>query len=394
MNPVAVLPQLASHLRVPDRLTPTQMCRALGCPLSALLAATLDAVDRLPPDPRAVLGTVLHKVVEDAAMGRVVLRGTPRESLRLHLDRSLADKEAQLVRTGLERYVPLRSVLRFTEYLRRVNRALQRAEPFVRQGTAPNGDRALFSGPRRAVAEQKFESAALNLAGRVDWWEEHGNEVSVRDLKTGAVWDGGGGIAPHVVFQLRLYGLLAAEARPGKRVRLFVDHEATEELPWGAAEEAETREQVEAIRRELPPGRVIETAHLARVGESCRWCDGRAHCGRYREEAPRLWGTTGLDFVPPQDTAGELAEPILGKEAMTVRLRDLAGRHVTVVGVRNCHGDLPALALNAKLWFFGLEARGSTKDVDGRYRHPTNFRELAMSPSERPAWRLKVLREV
>ena len=393
MSDVARLPWVAGQIRVPNWLTPTQMGRALACPLSAILGSTLETDDRLPPDPRAILGTVLHKVVEDSAMGRVTFQGRPREALRHHLDRLLADQEKRLREIGLGRYVPLRSTQHYTEYLERVNRALRQAESFAREAAPHVAERTALRGQPadRAVPEQKVASESLRLVGRVDWWEEHGDEVKVRDLKTGVVREGDR-IARHVEFQLRLYGLLAVEARPGKRVRLFVDHEGTEELPWGDAEEAETRAQVAAIRRDLPSGQVVDPTAVAQVGEACRWCDVRHHCVRYRTEAPRLWTTTDLGFVPPQDIAGDITEAVLQKDPTTVRLRDLGGRHVTIAALQALHGDFWLLPPTTQLWFFGLEPRGSTKDPDGRYRHPTNFRELAMGPGERPAWRLRVLR--
>ena len=173
MSDVARLPWVAGQIRVPNWLTPTQMGRALACPLSAILGSTLETDDRLPPDPRAILGTVLHKVVEDSAMGRVTFQGRPREALRHHLDRLLADQEKRLREIGLGRYVPLRSTQHYTEYLERVNRALRQAESFAREAAPHVAERTALRGQPadRAVPEQKVASESLRLVG-VDpiWW--------------------------------------------------------------------------------------------------------------------------------------------------------------------------------------------------------------------------------
>jgi hypothetical protein len=108
------------------------------------------------------------------------------------------------------------------------------------------------SAPVRAAsndtgAEKQIANEALRLIGRVDLLEFEDGEVVIRDLKTGNVRDSTGAIAEHIAFQMRPYGLLATKTFPGKRVRLVVEHQQSEELTFTVDDIERTEEQ----RREI-----------------------------------------------------------------------------------------------------------------------------------------------
>ncbi len=324
------LAEPVSRLVVPATLGPTQLARAASCQLSGLLGAVHLASDRLPPDPRAFIGTILHRVVEDSYRGRICGNGTPAELIAGHLASLFRQKGEDLAGGELAHYVPLGDTITYAEYLDRSTRARKRAVDCYREPSPQRGE-----APAEGLAgvERLLVSKSLGVAGRADVVEETATEVVVRDLKTGSVRDRDG-IAPHVAFQLRVYALLAQECRPGKRVRIFVDHAVSEELPWGPTEELAIRGELERIRAALPPGAAVDARQIASVGEACRWCDFRHVCPAFREEAPQLWSTVGLPYVPPQDVAGTLEDaPKARENGVSLRLCDLAGRPVSIVGL-------------------------------------------------------------
>lgn len=380
------LPKPAESVVVPEKLAPTQIARALDCRLAGLLPRAMSADDRLPADPRAILGSVLHKLVDDARQGRVGVEEAAdlNRALANRLDALISMREAELAKGRLAHYVPLRATLTFSEFLDRTTRALTRAKEFLRplapHGRGRNGATASLDG-----VEVQIASEDLGLSGFIDVCHETPEEVLIRDLKTGNVRDARG-IAPHVSMQLGLYALMVHEKRPGKRIRLFVDHAVSEELTWGPAAEAETRAALARVRADLTPG-TKSAMLLARPGSACRWCEARHVCPGYRSAAPTWWGVTGLDFVPPSDIAGTIESSTSASgDTSAVMLRDLAGRHSSVVGITKRLGATAEFRPGMTAWFFGVAPRGSTLDTDRNYSHPRNFREAAMAQGERRAF--------
>jgi RecB family exonuclease len=383
------LPAPVESVDVPPKLGPTQIARAIECRLSGVLPSSLSESERLPPDPRAILGSLLHRLVQDARRGLIPIGdGTDvSKAISSHLERLIAEREAELAKGPLAHYIPLKTALTFSEYLDRTSRATARARAVFRP---PSKSSSFEAADREDQSldgvEVKISSDTLGLKGSMDACRETDDEVEIRDLKTGNARDANG-IAPHVRLQLGLYALIVHEMRPNKRIRLFVDHASTDELPWGAKEEAATRDVLASIRNDIGTGGVRSTRQLARPGSACRWCEARHVCPAYRDIAPAWWSQPGLEFIPPSDIAGTVdAPPIVTGNTVALRLRDLADRFVSVVGVMPRHAALDAWRQGQSAWFFSFAARGSNRDTEGRYSHPANFREAALVRGERLAY--------
>jgi len=330
-------------------------------------------------------------LVELAVKGQLDLAPDSSSAIRETLKRLLDDQDRELAASDLAHYVPLAETVSYPEFLDRRARAIASARNHL---SKPQFSTASRATPPETGAEKSIVSEELRLTGRIDLLEREGNAIVVRDLKTGNVRGPDGSLAPHIVLQLRLYGLLAAKVFPGKRVRLVIEHQQSEELPFDSTEIAHTEQQRALLLERLAPG-AAAAAELATTGAHCGWCDVRHVCPRYRSEAPGLWPVPRTDYPLPLDVWGALSES--PRRSMSgdysLRLRDDGGRHVSIVALDARHGPFEDLLAGERLWFFGLEPRGELRNVANQYGHPTNFRELKTGADERRAYRLGVFQQ-
>jgi RecB family exonuclease len=391
MKPFRELPASIQRIDVPQLFSPTSLGRAFQCRLAGVLAGSGHPQERLPPDPRALLGTVFHRLVELSAMGRLDPAPDRSSAVRNTLDRLLAEKDRALEASDLRHYVPLAKTVTYPEFLDRRARALANASRHFAELPPVSGT---TRAPKGTGAERQMVSEELRLTARMDLVERDGEAIVVRDFKTGNVRDADGSIAGHIRLQMWLYGLLAMKAFPGMHVRLVIEHNQAEDLPFSASEKTQAEGQRERLLDGLRPGQT-DAAGLAAVGEHCRWCDSRHVCLTYRSEAPNLWSTPRIDHPLPLDIWGTLTEKPqrMGAGDHAVHMRDDAGRRAAIVRLHDRHGPLDALVAGDRLWFFGLEPRGDLRNVGGEYSHPVNFRELPTGAGERRAYRLQVFRE-
>lgn len=396
MTPLPTLPPPVTSVEVPAIMSPTALGRALDCSLAAVFASTVPSNDRLPPEPRAILGTVFHRLAELAGRGTLDPAASTQQAARKTLERLIAEREAALASSGFGHMVPLARTLSYPEFLDRRVRAIETA---VRQGSTRWRTQERESTSRPSIgpqlgAERELHDQALRLAGRPDRIDREDDAVVIRDFKTGSVTELGGAVAPHVLLQMRLYGLLARGAFPGQKIRLVVEHQSTDEIPFTdeSAEEAD-QERLRLLER-LPPG-MQDAAGLATIGRHCRWCDARHLCPRYRREAPERWVARTTDYASPLDVWGEVTLPPqrAGAGEFTLRLLDDARRRVAIVALDGGRWAFGEVSSGERVWMFWLEARGEVRNLSNEYAHPTNFRELATGVGERRAYRLKVFRE-
>jgi hypothetical protein len=382
------LPAVVDTVEIPRLLSPTSLSKALECCLSAALTATVRPGERLPPDPKAILGTVFHQLVECAVNGQLDTGPDSSAAIRTTLNRLLCEKERYLASTDLAHYVPLSETITFLEFLDRRARAIANAKRHLasRRPSASAMDVAMPVG-----AERPIVSEPLRLTGRIDLLELENGEVIIRDLKTGNVRDANGAITQHISFQMRLYGLLARAIFPDKRIRLVVEHDQSEEIAFDADEIERADEERRQLLERLPPG-PAEAANLANVGIHCRWCDVRHLCSRYRSEAPRLWSIPRNDYALPLDLWGAIADRPQSSASgeFSLRIRDDAGRQVAIVALDQRHGPWAEMGLGQRLWFFGLQPRGELRNAANQYSQPTNFRELKTAAGEKRAYQLRV----
>lgn len=390
MSGIWVLPACIDSVEVPQVFSPTSLSRASECLLAGVLGIGGEGEKRLPPDPRALLGTIFHRLVELAAKGQLDPRSDASASIRSTLNRLMEEEEQQLRKTDLVHYVPLVKTISYAEFLDRRARATAIAKRYDTRVRSIGGARTDSS---YAGAEKRISCEALRLTGRVDLLESEGGEIIIRDLKTGGVRTPNGNIAGHIAFQMRLYGLLATRAFPGRRIRLIVDHQESEELSFDSSDVERTNQEREKLLEKLPAGKA-KAVQLATVGAHCRWCDVRHLCSAYRTEAPHLWNRPRTDYSLPLDIWGTIAEKPKRNDAgeVSLTLYDNAGRYVAIVALDDRQGSFTEFGSEDGVWFFGLEARGELRNASNQYSHPTNFRELPTMIGERRAYRLRIFR--
>jgi hypothetical protein len=370
-------------VEVPTLLTPTLLSHADDCFLSPLLSRSIDAMARLPADPRAILGTTLHRFIELAAIGQVPFDGDPKRALRNALADCLAEKHRELASQGASHLVPLESTLPFPDYLARLSLALRMAERFLLAPGIP-GRRSEGSTGSLATMERHVEAPDLRLVARIDRLEHRNGRVVVRDFKTGHLVDAQGQIRKSIARQMQLYGLLAHRLYPNASIELVLEgRDGPASVPFDAKRILDEHQR--ALSR-LPPG-TQRSSDLAKVGEHCRSCDARIVCPAYRSDTPAMWRAPSWRLPP--DTWGTLLEPPrrTGLARFGFRLRDITGRHVSVANIDESHGDITELLEGAPVWFFALEIRGTSQTQ--RF-HPVNFRELPDCVTEFRAFRAVV----
>jgi hypothetical protein len=98
----------------------------------------------------------------------------------------------------------------------------------------------------------------------------------------------------------------------------------------------------------------------------------------------------------PLDVWGAVVDTphLTGPGQYSVRLRDDAGRPVAILDLDERHGPFATLKGGERVWFFGLEAQGSLRNLANEFSHPSNFRELSAGAGERRSYRLRVFQEV
>ena len=369
-----VLPPALAVIRIPDRISPSGFESLRRCPLSQLHG--LGERDRLPPNPTALFGTVLH---ETAARLRTTLSG------------NLPDRDeilavfAEVVREAEERarqdwpgaaLVPLAQAVGRTRWRQGQARLLAwvadaaRTAPHLRaagDGTVPP---VRIASARRIPfgRERRVDVPELRLSGRPDLVELVEGTVHVTDLKSGRVLHGGEPRREHT-WQLWLYALMLESLEPGVRIRLWLQGAERSEVSWTDRERAATRRRLDDLLVRLPAGHLVEAAELASPGAHCRLCRVRHRCVRYRTEAVTWWGrTSSVRPVAPYDTWGEpTGGPLPSGPADDRRaFRDAAGRTVLVAGA-----SWVSFAPGERAWFFGLLP--DETPLHGRHVHPRNF---------------------
>lgn len=362
-----VLPDLLTTVRVPERFSPSGFHALERCPLSQLHG--LGEAERLPPNPAALLGTVLHETVV-----RLAWAG-PNDVTEVFgevLHRAEESARTLWPQAGL---VPLRRAVGRTVWRKGQARLLAWASGAARsvspsRRAPPRGlpdDRV----PRIPTGrERRLDVPELRLAGRPDLIERIGTEVHVTDLKSGVTARGGRPSLP-ISRQMWLYATMLETLEPGVRVRLWLHGADRVEVPWGEPERADTRARLDDLLVRFPSGRPVKAAAAAVPGAHCGPCPVRHRCPGYRNRAPTWWGQTSSDGpVAPYDVWGE----VTGRPSPTdptddrTALRDEVGRTFLISGAARW-SFLPG----ERAWFFGLRP-DETTPMHGKWVHPRNFR--------------------
>lgn len=394
------LPPALDHVIVPGLLNPSTLSSVSRCPLSKLHG--LPEEEMLPPSPMAILGSVIHEVMQQARSPEMPYGDRVVRSIDRLFKEAVGRAEDLLSgdpRTA--RMVPLRRAVGKMEYHIRLARLRNWAAslPGITGGvpslaTIPGISRVSSKKPTKSAdttripvgIEQPLRVSGIRLSGRPDLIElDDAGTYHVTDYKTGAVVDGDGNPHDGLAFQLRLYALMLREIDSSARVRLWLEGRECVEVPWSSTHEEEARERLMAICSELPPEETVPAIELAETGPHCGRCRIRHRCPAYRSVAPIWWRRESSSApVAPFDSWGDVERSEgEGEGTCVAYLRDEAGREVRVSGL-----EIDGLRTDHRVWFFDLQP-SQTLPHHGVYRHPRNFHVRAPNRSWSEALRFQ-----
>lgn len=280
-----------------ERVSPTSLPLFLECRLRGLWSATRQP-QALPSGPAARLGSVIHRLLEEAGNGSLDQR--PASALADRWDELVQQAEgAMLARPREGRYVPLRDHVKKFEVLRL--RALARATELVEQA---NGHPAATNRQPSAPAKYGFELPVATsdglIAGQIDRVTPgHGGAI-VQDYKSGAIFsdlNGQSEIKHEYQVQLKMYGALYAEQTgdwPSKLEIIPLSGDA-QEIPFTRDECAhllETARSIlaginDAIHADQGNHEQVEMLLAETSATACKYCPFRPSCSVYLSELPQ-----------------------------------------------------------------------------------------------------------
>ncbi len=355
--------------------SPSRFLEAQLCGLRGAWAAARTA-DLLPGSPARRLGTVIHRLLEEAE--RVLVSGEAATAARFDVLTAAADAEMQ--GSWLERRnVPLAESV--ADYAEQRQAAVAAATELTADAAA---HAAGGGGRRRSGAEVRLVARGGRVVGRADRILVTSRGAVIQDTKTGPVFEAapGGGRQVKRAFatQLRLYAALYAEdtevsggAWPA-RLELVPPGRSPIAVPFDPASSTQLLDQAEALLDSLnrlirqQASRTERELRLASPSpEACRWCPYRPACVAYQEAA------RGTGDLPewPHDVWGTVAD-IRGLGNGTVSLTvDAAGHPVRVRGLSpdaQRHPGLDHLQPGTEVAIFSLIAQGGTSTLgEGPY---------------------------
>jgi RecB family exonuclease len=363
------LPPSPSELQVPEYFSPSSLGSPDPCGLKVLASAqeNRDAFKRLPLNPSAAIGTVVHRGLELLATGELP---DPLKWLDARLDEPT---------TGATPYRCLREAVPE----RRIETARQM---FDRRATSQGGGRGWqareeiadhAAGSRLFGPEVWLSSRALRLRGKADLISRTTDgAIEIVDFKTGGVSGPNGEIKDEYVLQLQAYALLLRERTESTPLRLVLDNGERTRIPSDGGALNLARERIEEFTSQFPKSSAVRARDVAHPGSECGSCGVRPSCAAYLDAAPGWWVDVPdeIDFEP-LDTWGETARVGESETGLTVHLKDQAGRSVKIDRLDPAHG-VTRNSVGKEIWLFNLCADNRRRGFKGQRPHPRLFHEL------------------
>jgi hypothetical protein len=303
-----VVPELA--LKPLASISPSRFNEVRRCGLRGAWAAARNP-EFLPGAPGRRLGTVIHRLFEEAERGQLVGEA----AIAARFDTLAAAADAEMRRSWLERSsAPLAASV--ADYAQHRRLALATAAE-LSAGALAAPAVAAAARRRTSGAEVKLVARGGRVAGRADRILDTSNGAVIQDAKTGRVFepapDGSLQLKQAYVTQLLLYAAMYAEdlevsggAWPA-RLELVPSGSDPVPVPFDPTECEKLLDEAEDALARLnkvisqPGSRRKRELLLARPSvEACRWCPYRPACDAYlgtasgradQEDWPRdLWG--------------------------------------------------------------------------------------------------------
>lgn len=274
------------------RVSPSRYAELRACALRGVWSAGHQP-DLLPVSPAARLGSVIHRILEEASAGHLAPGDQP--AIAKRWKELCAATEQGMLASWLERcFVPLRASVSDFE-VRRI-RACARASDLAQH--ALRGTSGTHANHPGAAVEFWVQSRDGLVGGFIDQVEMSSEGPVLADYKSGGVFEAGpGGILGHVragyEIQLRLYAALYAittgqwpvrlelVALDGSRVPVAFDQQGCLDLLNDAVARLS---QINAVIVSLAAAPTAVERQLASPGEAnCRYCPFRPRCWTYQE---------------------------------------------------------------------------------------------------------------
>lgn len=349
----------------PLRMSPSRFTSAKECALRASWAAASDVPEGLPVAPAARVGTVVHKMLEVAAKGKIADPSEFSDAWESELLRV----EAKMARSWLDRHlVPLEQSDRLF-YVRVVQTeasalALARARSEVEEGPPGGGGGGALVG-----CELEVESSDATVLGYIDLATFDAGALILRDYKAGLVTesDAEGESAVKAAYQdqLKLYAALYFQSKGRWPARLEVSAPSGDIYRIGFTKEEceqlldEARSLVVSIQETIGAAEGFadaQTALAAPAPAVCRFCSFRPFCLPY-------WQRAQLEASDdwPEDLWGRVASLEHGDDgtrALTLELRDAECARVREIPAdAERHTALSGVEVGDALCVFGLRRR-------------------------------------
>jgi RecB family exonuclease len=397
------LPPPVDTVRVPSCFSPSNFADLLQCPLSVLHG--LSDHELLPPHPRAILGTLIHKVMDRVRRSSPDSEKVAIETATTVFSELLTIEERRLnADLDTKDLVPLSRAVGRTAWRNRLAYLKAWAAAVVTQTrdyrashtpghsftTSVSNIPEVMSGTIRLGTERSIVVPELRLSGRPDYLgRDPDGTIHVTDLKTGSVLDREGRPYDKYALQMRLYALMIERVEPSAKVRLWLEGAQRIEVPWDETLRAAVSAILEETTAVLPQEKKVAAETIASTGLQCWRCRIRHRCPLYLREAPDWWVRTSVARpVAPFDVWGQVLETDLnGGGAAGLEIRDAAGRRVRLRGLESRIGGNSHSG--SEVWFFNLEP-SENLPAHGLYAHPRNYHGTAPSRAWPDALRLKI----
>jgi hypothetical protein len=384
---IVALPTAEASLRVKPLIGISQLACIGRCSLRVAFGASVSRVPRLPDTPSARLGTILHKLLELSASGRIERSGSAIADSRTTLGRLMMEAGEDIFQSIPPHQMEQRKALAIAAAATLLEKTGVPAASRTRGRSRPLRFESLSD--RGFWSEVPIESPSLRLRGRMDYVQKRWPNVMVTDNKTGRVAGRDGTLMKHIQLQLHLYGLVIRERLPDWTISLLVKRDREWHVQFGAAEESATRQWLERTLARFPAWTELSSTSLASVGAGCRSCPFRHVCMAYLQIAPEFW-KNGSSLGPlPNDIWGTIQRVREVDGLVDLDIVDAGNRRARVTGLSSKWRLRDRFAEGKPVYFFGLSADPPAFH-QGVWRHPINFHEIPRSRRGHPAEALAV----
>ncbi len=367
--------QFDPEIRPLPSTSPTRFTYLQACALREVWSANA-ASQLLPSAPAARLGTVAHRLVQEAGEGRFT--EGDEASIEQRWQELLSNAEQKMRDSWLERHLtPLRDSV--PDYEVRRLRARQRALE-ISAAAALVPDKPPIQQPTKGGRSYGFELPVASpdglVRGRIDAVLFSEDGPVIRDYKSGAIFESGPGrslkLKTNYKVQLELYAALYAASRGRWPARLEVVPlvgpaqliNTTEETCLHLLAQARTllREVNSAIVATANRPSELQKRLAVPSPTNCSYCPYRPGCTPYRLAA----STARQGTAWPKDVWGYIEDiRQLGNSKLLVTVHDQE-RNVRIRGVTPDaarHPALPQLRRGCSTAFFNLRSAGSENSL-------------------------------